>query len=244
MASVLADVPPPPPAIVLPADAHLVLTADGQRLALPIPVRARPAADGRTTVRLRATVRLPDGQNLRPTPSARQHVDRDTVIHRVLFSPASTRRLLRLARRPKLTVRAFAAHDADGDGHAERASAPTAVVGRVPPLRRRPPEPVPAPPGPREGPCSATAAPDACVVVGGEPWTAPHRWATFAWRLACPPGTAPAGADAVTATGSHAERSAVVVGAATWVEITDDAAGSAPRTYAPSAACVTAAAGG
>lgn len=208
-------------------------------MALGIPVRARPDASGRTTVRLRATVRLPNGQNLRPTPSTRQHPDRTAVEHVVLFPPASTRRLVRAARAPKLTIRAFAARDADGDGAAETTSRPATVVTTVPRLRRRPPPPRPAPPGPVEGPCGVVAFPPPdCVVVTGAPWAAPHRWATFAWRLECPAGTAPVEAVAVAASSRHYAISRVVTGAALWVEITDDAAAGHPATYTPTAGCL------
>jgi hypothetical protein len=232
--------PPPPPVVAVPDAAHLVRTAEGQRLALSVPVRARPAPEGRTAVHLRVTVRLPGGANLRPTPSTRQHVDRAPVVHRVLFSPASTRRLLRLAHRPKATVRAFAAHDGDGDGLAEQVSAPVAAVGSVPRLARRPPAPRPAPLGPIEGPCGAAAGlePAGCVTVGGIPWAAPHRWATSTWRLTCPAGTAAVDAATVATTSRGYELSHVAVGPILWVEVTDDDVAGHPVSYVPTGGCL------
>lgn len=225
--------PPPPPVVVVPDAAYLVGTEEGQRLALSIPVRARPAAAGRTTVRLRATVRLPNGANLRPTPSTRQHADRAAVDHVVLFSPASTRRLTRMAVPPKVTIRAFAALDEDGDGAAEVLSDPMAVVTTVPRPRRRPPEPST---GTMAGGDPCGAAPG-CVVVSGAPWAAPHRWSTYAWRLACPTGTTP-GAVALDAGAAAYVASSVVVGGAAWVEVTDDGLAGHPVSFAPSVACL------
>ncbi|HEY8581699.1 MAG TPA: hypothetical protein VIL49_02090, partial [Capillimicrobium sp.] len=178
----------PAPQVDLPTGSHLVSTPDGQRLALVVGVRAAPVA-GRTTVRLRATVRLPSGANLRPTPSTRQHAGTGTVEHVVLFSPASTARLARMARRPELVVRAFTAADGDGDGAAERTSAPTIVAGRLPRLRRSPPVPRPGAGAPiGDDPCAGEPA-ERCVAVAGEPWSAAQRWAVRAWRLECPAGT-------------------------------------------------------
>lgn len=239
------------------AKSHVIATAKGKQLAVPITVRYKLDGKGKSlkqstlTTRVTGAAKLESGRVLRGvekrvTPGKANL----RVEHHVFFSVRQTRVLrkaLAARQKVKLAVTSATRIDLDGDGKPEARSTQKTTLT----LTRPKPAKTPRAVGHQQGddPCGVLGLSSAtCTNVSAGTWNAGHFWDSKTWNLNCPSAYPYSAGSVSTETSSkHYTQTANTTGNAdqtTQITIIDDNVRGHPIAYTPTAACTTTNTGG